>query len=398
MVQSTKTISYYELLGIDENASGNEVKKAYYLKIREYPNETHPVEFQELTKAYKVLSNQESRTQYDHESKDNGAYSRLLNEAIESMNKEQYDSALISLEKMLKTYPNDLGVQHNIAICYISLGKFEDAKRLLLQLEAHHPNDEMTLSLLGQTFLHLEMYDNAKNYYKKLVSLNPAESNYYIFLARAYANLGNFHTAFITLEEKLKQQGKETIYDFPLLQELFFLTMAADKLNYHKRILLRIQELPKTSDEKIILLRMIMNLCESLDNRNNGFKELVYLVKDINKNEFAEVNEWLKEAESYIRSDVIYYGDPQPSYQSRDTYKRTSQSTVSTNNQYQEERGSILFSVIVGIIVSAIFTPFVGIIVGFIWYFNPGKLKTIISYLGCLIIVLLFIVAFLSGF
>ncbi|WP_181884497.1 J domain-containing protein [Neobacillus piezotolerans] len=385
------------MLDIDEKASSNEIKKAYYLKIREYPNETHPVEFQELTKAYKVLSNQESRAKYDHESKDDGAYSKLLTNAIESMNKEQYDSALISLEKMLKTYPNDLAVQQNIAICYISLEKFEDAKRVLLQIEVMHPNDEMTLSLLGETFLNLEMYDFARKYYKKLVSLNPGESNYCIFLARAYANLGNFHTAFITLEEKIKQQGKETIYDFPLLQELFFLTMAADKLNYHKRVILRIQELPKTSDEKIILLRMIMNLCESLDNRNNGFKELVYLVKDINGNEFAEVNEWLKEAESYIRSDLIYYGDSQPANQSTNSHSGTSGSNVSADVQYQEERGSILVSVVLGIIASFIFTPIVGIIVGFIWYFKAGSIKTILSCLGCLVVVLLVIGFFLSG-
>jgi tetratricopeptide (TPR) repeat protein len=380
--------NYYDLLGIDSSAPSNQVRKAYVLKIREFPNETHPEEFQRLTKAYQTLFNEELRAQYDHEIKDDGAYSEMLELAIRTMNKEQYKSALATLENLLKSYPDDINIQQNMAICYMALDRDEEAKGILLSLEVNDPNDEKTLSLLGQVFNKLKLYKMAETRYSKLVKLNPIDKNYLIHLSNTYANLGNYQNALDVIEENLNQ-GKHTVYDFPLFEQLFFITMIANFPDYHKRVIGRIKNLPTTKEEKRMLLNMLMDLCESLDNDYNGFKELIHLVKDINGNEDVEVNTWLKTAESSIRSDLIYYGDPQPSYQDSTPSSQSYTPTTNNNNNEYQERGSIVFAVILGIIASFILTPIVGIIVGFVWYFNAAALKKI---LGVLVVVAVIIV------
>ena len=62
---------YYEILGLSRGASETEIKKAYRMLVRDHhpdanPDDPHAEErFKELTEAYEVLSNAESRRAYD---------------------------------------------------------------------------------------------------------------------------------------------------------------------------------------------------------------------------------------------------------------------------------------------------------------------------------------------
>src|SRR3989344_9189477 len=59
---------YYSILGVEKNASEEEIKKAY----RKLAHKYHPdksggddVKFKEINEAYQVLGNKEKRAQYD---------------------------------------------------------------------------------------------------------------------------------------------------------------------------------------------------------------------------------------------------------------------------------------------------------------------------------------------
>lgn len=107
-------------------------------------------------------------------------------------------------------------------------------KRILYLLENENPNDEDTLYLLAQVFQSQKVYQQAVHYYERLIVLAPGESNYYLRLSSAYCQLNNYDQACRVLEEKLKQ-GKESVHDYPLLEELFFITMIADNQMYHQK-------------------------------------------------------------------------------------------------------------------------------------------------------------------
>jgi tetratricopeptide (TPR) repeat protein len=383
-----KTENFYEILGIDINVTENEIKKAYFSKVREYPNETHPEEFQLITKAYNTLKDSVSRKQYNLEINNDGAYTKLLDKVTELINNENYNIAIVKLNEMLSTYSDDFTVQERIAYCYFNLEKYEESKKILLKLESQYPNNENVFEALGEVYLRLKMYNQAKVYYRKLVSINTNEANYLISLATCHFHLREYDSAISVIEEKLKQ-NKETVYDFPLYEQLFFITMVANKQYEHKNVIARIKKLPANSEEKLILLRMLISSIEDISNENNGYKELVHLVTQLNSNEFKEVNEWIKVAESYIRTDLIYYGDTTPITNTTNNNNYTNQSTSTVD--YDDGRGSIFFSIILGIITSFFLTPIGGIIVGFIWYFNAPALKRGLAYLGCFAVVIVII-------
>lgn len=62
---------YYEVLGVDRNASGDEIKKAYRKEAKKYHPDLHPgdkeaeAKFKEVNEAYEVLSDSDKKSRYD---------------------------------------------------------------------------------------------------------------------------------------------------------------------------------------------------------------------------------------------------------------------------------------------------------------------------------------------
>ncbi|MCD7828535.1 MAG: molecular chaperone DnaJ [Clostridiales bacterium] len=62
---------YYEVLGVDKNASEDEIKKAYRQKAKQYHPDLHPgdkdaeAKFKEANEAYEVLSDADKKAKYD---------------------------------------------------------------------------------------------------------------------------------------------------------------------------------------------------------------------------------------------------------------------------------------------------------------------------------------------
>src|SRR5215213_8984785 len=69
-------VDYYKILGVDKNASDEDIKKAYRKLARKYHPDLNPNDkeahkrFQEINEANEVLSDPEKRKKYDQYGKD----------------------------------------------------------------------------------------------------------------------------------------------------------------------------------------------------------------------------------------------------------------------------------------------------------------------------------------
>ena len=66
MASSTvNSTNLYERLGLERDATIEQVKQAYRNLVRQYPPERAPEEFKRIREAYEALGNPGTRTEYD---------------------------------------------------------------------------------------------------------------------------------------------------------------------------------------------------------------------------------------------------------------------------------------------------------------------------------------------
>lgn len=371
----------YQILGVEASASPAEIKKAYGKKLRESPVEQYPEEFQNIRRAYEILSDESQRSQYDRTIRNNGNYGKMLNQSLELIDKEQYSAAVTILQEMLKDYPNDREIRYQLCLCYFKSDKVWSAKSILTALIQEDPGNVEYLTSMANIHTNQKEYEPAIDCYKRLIQLEPQESDHYLRLSYCYTAENQYASAVDVLEQKLSKQTKETIFDYPLLSELYFLTLIMDQENYRATIINRMQQLPTNVEEKEQLLVMLMDSCESIEN-TYALKEHIQLIKNINRHEFTEVDEWIKQAEEYLIS----------ASQTEAAAAYAPQAPLIHESAPVQVRGSILIAIIIGIIGSFVMTPFGGIIAGFIYYFYAESIIKILKVIGCLGAIILFII------
>ena len=55
--------TYYQILGLEPNASQEEIKRAYFKKIRQFSPESDPEQFQKIREAYELLKDAKNAPQ-----------------------------------------------------------------------------------------------------------------------------------------------------------------------------------------------------------------------------------------------------------------------------------------------------------------------------------------------
>ena len=69
---------YYKILGVDKNATPDDIKKAYRTLVKKYHPDLHPNDnecaekFKEINEAHEVLSDEKKRKNYDTYGDPNG--------------------------------------------------------------------------------------------------------------------------------------------------------------------------------------------------------------------------------------------------------------------------------------------------------------------------------------
>ncbi|WP_170885583.1 tetratricopeptide repeat protein [Alkalihalobacterium alkalicellulosilyticum] len=378
-----ETDNYYEILQVSETATAQEVKRAYYKMVRIYPNETHPEQFKILTKAYKTLFDDNKRAEYDRSQRDDGVYQELQQQVLDEYDRENYYSALSLLQEMNRRYPDDDSVKENIGYCELELKRYDDARRTLMNLYMNNAQNEYVTQLLARLFFEKRDFQKAKSFLRKLIDINPGEANYYLRLSNIHVDLKEYYDAINILEQKFSY-SKETPQELPLLTELFFLTDIVDNKQHHQRIVHRIKNVATNQRDKESVMSNLIDICIDIQSDHPGYAELVSIIKDINKGANREVSAWLRDAEASVRQNRNYNNHQprqQPSYNRQETAATTYSQPIA-----DESRGSIAVAIILGIILSFIGTPILGIIGGFLWYFYAEK---ILNILGCLVLIII---------
>lgn len=131
--------NYYDVLKVDHLASQKDIKKSYFKLIRKYSPEKDQEEFMKIRNAYEILSNEESRKEFDEFIRVQG---KLMKAYDESRYYEQRGSFSHAI-KILETYKDEIidirFIQSYLAELCMDNGNTQKAIKILERLVEKEP-------------------------------------------------------------------------------------------------------------------------------------------------------------------------------------------------------------------------------------------------------------------
>lgn len=99
---------YYKILGTTAKAGPEKIKERYFEKLRAFPPETHPEEFQQIRKAYETLKNPDERRKYDILRKFGPKIEKEMNNAMIQVMTGNDKAAHKTLSKIIEMDPDNV--------------------------------------------------------------------------------------------------------------------------------------------------------------------------------------------------------------------------------------------------------------------------------------------------
>lgn len=188
-------MNFYELLGVKENATEEDIRKAYFEAAKKY----HPDKFSSypeffsyrliledffatINQAYQILSNREERKKYDSELKgeikkefDPKEKAReLLAEAKKAISSKQNALAIQKLNEIVYLKQEDWKVLQLLGKLYLEENKLKEAENFLRRSLSLDDRQYETYNLLGDLYLKAGLKQRAIREYQKAIEINPA--------------------------------------------------------------------------------------------------------------------------------------------------------------------------------------------------------------------------------
>ena len=140
-------MTLYEQLGIEQTATSDEIKRAYFRLVRQFSPEKNPDEFMRIRKAFEELSDRDARKAYDATLYDlidiPGEAKSAIMEAERLAGKGLNSDAINLLEKSLGMYSEDSvasnALQYALGLVYYGIGKIGKAVSIAEKLVRNDP-------------------------------------------------------------------------------------------------------------------------------------------------------------------------------------------------------------------------------------------------------------------
>lgn len=121
-----KVENLYKILGTRSNISQDRIKEKYIEKVKEFPPETHPEEFQEIRRAYETLKDVNKRKQYDMLRKYGDSLEKTMEDVMSAISIGEYEKAKGLIEYVLEIDPDNVAVRLTRAELFLNMENIEE--------------------------------------------------------------------------------------------------------------------------------------------------------------------------------------------------------------------------------------------------------------------------------
>jgi tetratricopeptide (TPR) repeat protein len=254
-----KVENLYKILGTRSNIGQGRIKEKYIEKVKEFPPETHPEEFQEIRRAYEILRDVNKRKQYDMRRKYGEKLEKIMEDAIFSMAKGEFEKAEELIGYVLEVDPDNIPVRLTQAELFLDMEDIEKFYDVVDGIIEECDTDEKQYILFIKfTMLHSnEYHEEAFAALEKGEEYITDTEEYHKLKIRAFLDSGNFQQAWGEFKHALPSVNNLTIGDLNMLTCWLNVAMNLGKWGEISKIQNYIRKLSKTiiDEEEFFILR-----------------------------------------------------------------------------------------------------------------------------------------------
>lgn len=223
----------YATLEVSPQASAEEIRRAYYRMVRQYPPEREPQRFKEIRAAYETLSDARARQNYDALSTYGDEIGTLWEEAAHLMGERRWEQAMRPLKRILVLAPALDAARNSLGLCALHLGRWNEAARILRRLTDRAPEVAVYWLNRGHAYMGeaqslsdktgaraADLYARARSCFEQAISLDPIDDHAHRLIAETYLDQKQYQMALSWAERAVGADGRVDLQDF----EALFLT------------------------------------------------------------------------------------------------------------------------------------------------------------------------------
>ncbi|MEK3887987.1 J domain-containing protein [Bacillus sp. FSL K6-3431] len=363
----TETLTYYEILEVDYEATEEEIKRAYHRKIRMYTNEKHPEEFKLIRKAYEILSNANERIAYDQMFHPESIYDNVLDHILQLIEQSEYEDALDLVKQEMVNGDPSMDLLRADIVCEYMLGNIAYVLRQLKSMQPMTEDDYM-FRYYYTIYSHqqIEQNNEAEKAGKQFISHFPEKSEPYELLVRIYKKQKKYKEIKTLINKLMRNKKVEKTIDF-IPTFIDFLMLPGNMVNMYitdfNRVRKTILSIPKNEEEREKELNMILHFVDNIQPGDSldGVEYLVAIADKLNDKKDHDLNARIVELKKYVARE------------------KSGADSDSANSWL--DKSSIIVTLIVGLLLTLLTAaPLLGIIVAILYYRRGKKFRAFIGY------------------
>lgn len=218
----TEAESHYEILQVAEDASDDEIKRAYYRLVRKFRPAEHPEEFKKFQEAYETLGDARRRREYDQIRTHGEQVDRLVAQAYALMDDDPAEAVRLS-KRAVVLGPDLPHPRQALALAFMCVQDYVAAEGEFRRLLEHRPEDTATRFHLGRCLWLQDRNAEAQECILDVLMRSPQNHDAIVLLSRIEHDLGNQAQALEALERAIALDGSEDFADLKSLVSMVWL-------------------------------------------------------------------------------------------------------------------------------------------------------------------------------
>lgn len=218
--------THYEVLGVPQNATETEIKRAWAQKIRQHPPDRDPEENQRINVAKQTLLDAKARARYDAHLAHGPEIEALMEQVGQALEAKETARAARLLRQAVALSPEDDFLRLMWGLVVHQAGDTAAAIDILQRLVQREPDVALYRYHLATVMRDYVAPSGATYRYEALklfqeaVAMEPHNAEYHIALARCYTRMDRFAEAEQAIEAAIQTDGKVDVQDLDALFEL----------------------------------------------------------------------------------------------------------------------------------------------------------------------------------